>query len=146
MTGNSEILLIRTDGAIIAQQRDDKPGIANPGAVSSFGGGIEPGETPEQAAVREINEETNLGLTASSLTFWRQYRKTKAVHGVDLDIYYFIARDVSDHHLEIYEGQGYKVIPSLKASRQYRLSILFQQVLVDYFREFAPQAKISVTG
>jgi 8-oxo-dGTP diphosphatase len=142
MIGNSEILLIRTDEAIICQHRDDKPGIANPGAVTSFGGGIEPGETPEQATVREINEETNLDLKPGNLTFWRHYRKTKAIHGLDQDIYYFIARDVSDHNLEIYEGQGYVIISDLTASHQYRTSTLFQQVLVDYFREFAPQAKI----
>jgi len=54
MNANAEIILIRTDEALILQHRDDKPGITNPGFITSFGGGVEPGETPAQAALREI--------------------------------------------------------------------------------------------
>ena len=80
---NAEILLVREDGSVILQVRDDKQGITNPGYISSFGGHIEPGEEPIEAAVREINEETNLNLTSDDLTFYRRCRKTKEVHGED---------------------------------------------------------------
>ncbi len=34
------------------------------------GGGIEPGETPEQTAVREVKEETGLDVTMGNLLFF----------------------------------------------------------------------------
>ncbi len=76
MDANAEILLVRKDGSVILQVRDDKPGITNPGLVSTFGGRIESGEEPLEAAVREINEETNLGLKKNQLRFYRKCRKT----------------------------------------------------------------------
>src|SRR6266702_2931294 len=110
MDANAEILLVRKDGAVILQVRDDKPGITNPGLVSTFGGRIESGEEPLEAAVREINEETNLGLKKNQLRFYRKCRKTKAAHGEDWDVYYFVASGVSDKNLKVYEGVGYKVV------------------------------------
>src|SRR5688572_5813019 len=110
MNANAEILLASSDGAVILQVRDDKPGISNPGLIASFGGHIEDGEEPLDAAVREINEETNLGLTKNQLQPYRTCRKTKALHGEDWDVYYFAASGVSEEGLEVYEGAGYTVI------------------------------------
>src|SRR5438128_1366014 len=106
MDANAEILLIRQDGAVILQVRDNKPGITNPGLVSAFGGHIEAKEEPLEAAVREINEETNLGLKPDQLQFYRKCHKTKAVHGEDWDAYYFVAQHISTEHLAVYEGAG----------------------------------------
>jgi 8-oxo-dGTP diphosphatase len=133
MGANAEILLVRDDGALILQWRDDKPGITNPGHVTSFGGKIEPGETPLQAAWREINEETNLNLPIERLKFWRKYQKTMAKHGEDWTVYYHIVTNVSDTGLVVHEGQGYKIVKSLAEARQRKLSILMQEVVEDYF-------------
>jgi len=84
----------------------------------------------------KFNEETNLALTADRLTFWRKYRKTKAVHGEDWDVYYFLARDVNDVGLEVYEGQGCKVVHNLEEAGELKLSTLFRQVAADYYAEF----------
>jgi 8-oxo-dGTP diphosphatase len=131
--GNAEILLIRADGALILQLRDDKPTITNPGFVSSFGGHIESGEEPLEAAVREINEETSLGLAKTDLEFFGKYRKTKEVHGEDWDVYYFIAKNISDKNLKVYEGQGYKIVKGLSELVNVKATILLQQVLNDYY-------------
>jgi len=136
MDANAEILLIRKDGAVILQVRDNKPGITNPGLVSSFGGHIEAGEEPIEAAVREINEETNLGLTEDQLQFYRKCRKTKAVHGEDWDVYYFVATNISAEHLAVYEGAGYTVIADKKALERTKTTVLLKQVLTDYFDGF----------
>jgi ADP-ribose pyrophosphatase YjhB (NUDIX family) len=50
-------LLVDADGRFLLQHRDDKPEIANPGRWGSFGGLIEPGETPEEGFARELQEE-----------------------------------------------------------------------------------------
>jgi 8-oxo-dGTP pyrophosphatase MutT (NUDIX family) len=51
-----------------------------PGEWDSPGGHIEPGETPEQAAVREVQEETGLRIRESDLKFVRKVVKPKGVY------------------------------------------------------------------
>ena len=51
-----------------------------PGEWDSPGGHIEPGETPEQAAVREVREETGLRIRESDLRFVRKVNKAKGVY------------------------------------------------------------------
>lgn len=50
-------LLVLDDGRYLMQQRDDIQGIFYPGYWGLFGGAIEEGETPEEALVREVEEE-----------------------------------------------------------------------------------------
>lgn len=52
------VIVLRTDGAALLQHRDDIPTINDPGLWVIPGGHVEPGETPVQAAVREVEEET----------------------------------------------------------------------------------------
>lgn len=65
-------LILDQHGRYLMQLRDDKPGILHPGAWGMFGGGIEPGETPEQAVQRELAEE--IGLVPSAPRFFRLLR------------------------------------------------------------------------
>ena len=53
-------LLVVDDGRYLMQLRDEKPMIFFPGHWGLFGGGIEPGETPEEALFRELDEELAL--------------------------------------------------------------------------------------
>lgn len=52
------VVVLRADGAALLQHRDDLPTIADPGLWVVPGGHAEPGETPREAAVREVEEET----------------------------------------------------------------------------------------
>jgi 8-oxo-dGTP diphosphatase len=52
------IIPVYPGGAILLQLRDDRPDVAAPNCWSTVGGHVEIGETPEQAAVREMEEET----------------------------------------------------------------------------------------
>ena len=133
MNANAEILLLRSDGALILQQRDDKPGITNPGFVSSFGGHIEEGEAPLDAAWREIREETNVRPEKQDLEFFGKYEKTKKEHGEDWTVFYFILRNVSDEGLEVYEGQGHVVLKSRNAVSGFKLTKLLKEVLHDFW-------------
>jgi 8-oxo-dGTP pyrophosphatase MutT (NUDIX family) len=107
------VLLTTDDGRIIGQQRDDKPGIDNPGKVGTFGGMVEPGEQYRYAAWRElVKEETNLKLSESALTLfledtaWRQLTEEwEARH------FYHVSIGSDElSTLEVYEGQGWAEI------------------------------------
>ncbi len=50
-------LIVLDDGRYLMQQRDDIQGIFYPGYWGLFGGAMEPGETAEEALVREVHEE-----------------------------------------------------------------------------------------
>lgn len=72
------VVIYSTDGQVLLLER-----AANPGLWQSVTGSLEPGETPEQAAWRELFEETGLGPSAGSLTnhqtqttyeIWPQWR------------------------------------------------------------------------
>ena len=52
------VFLLRKDGAALLQLRDDKPGLRNASKWVPPGGAVEPGETLEAAAKRELREET----------------------------------------------------------------------------------------
>lgn len=65
-------LILDQAGRYLLQLRDDKPGILHPGAWGMFGGHIEPGETPEAAVLRELEEE--IGLVPSAPSFFRTFR------------------------------------------------------------------------
>lgn len=135
MQSVAQIILARSDGAVIMQHRDDKAGITNPGLISAFGGTIELGETPLEAATREINEETNLAVTPDRLQTFGTYRKTIAEHGQDRIVYFFIIHDVDDQNLEVFEGQGFVIIRNTEELQRANTSRIAAQAVGDYFRD-----------
>ncbi|MEG4235888.1 NUDIX domain-containing protein [Microcoleus sp. Pol11C3] len=63
------IFIMLPNGQIAAQLRDNIPGIASQGMLSTFGGGVDIGESPHQAAVREMEEETCLKINYYKMEF-----------------------------------------------------------------------------
>lgn len=53
----SSAVILDNAGCFLLQQRDDVPGILQPGKIALFGGNREPRETPLECIVREIHEE-----------------------------------------------------------------------------------------
>ncbi|MEL0263883.1 MAG: NUDIX hydrolase [Synechococcus sp.] len=66
------IAMIECDGRWLLQLRDDIEGILYPGQWALFGGHLDPGETPEVALRRELEEEIN--WAGSDLTPWFELR------------------------------------------------------------------------
>jgi len=55
-------VILHREGRVLLQHRDDDPAIRWPGAWALFGGHMEPNESPEETARREIEEELGLSL------------------------------------------------------------------------------------
>lgn len=73
-------VLIDTSGNLLLQQRDDIPGILQPGRIGLFGGHCEDGESSLQCAVREILEEISYPVPAGNFELLARY------DGADIDV------------------------------------------------------------
>lgn len=97
----SQIILFTKEGKILLQHRaaDAK---RNPNNWGSFGGGIEEGETPEQAARREAFEEIEYTLQNPKLI------DEEAENGSEeITTYTFTEEYDSSQPIVLHEGQGY---------------------------------------
>src|SRR2546423_5853955 len=65
------VILVDPQGRVLLQLRDDNPRIMFPGHWGITGGAGNPGETPEDIALREVWEET--GLALPKMTPFRAY-------------------------------------------------------------------------
>jgi 8-oxo-dGTP diphosphatase len=96
-------IIVDGDGRFLLQLRDDKPGIDNPGMWGSFGGRIEPGETPADGFVRELREELGWAPSRCELFAAGAYRPDER----NQLIYVYAARlDVPPEALVLGEGQA----------------------------------------
>jgi 8-oxo-dGTP diphosphatase len=123
----------------LMQLRDDIPGIAYPGHWGFFGGHLDPGEQPEAAMWRELNEE--IGYTPPTLTLFKSY-----CHDPSVTRHVFVAPlIVSLDALTLHEGwdmalftvedvhRGDRYSPKARAVKP--LGQPHQQILLD-FKEF----------
>ena len=96
-------LLVDTNGKLIAQQRDDKPGITNPGMVSLFGGTSHEGESPVETLRRELQEELELEVSSNNLLL----QTIKHENGTNVACSIYIVTGVDAEKLKLYEGAGF---------------------------------------
>lgn len=110
----SGVLLISKNNEVIAMHRDDKPEIRDPGCYGIFGGAAEGDETPLQAAVREISEETNLNPQAKDFELFKTYIQERDYLDGPAELNIFFLRGVDVNSLETFEGQGIKLLTDAK--------------------------------
>jgi 8-oxo-dGTP diphosphatase len=80
------VFVMREDEILLI---DKKTGLGK-GKVNGPGGKVEPGETPEQCAIRECHEE--LGITVSSLEYCGEHR-FQFVDGYSIHVYVYRTRE-----------------------------------------------------
>jgi 8-oxo-dGTP diphosphatase len=79
MTLQIAVAVLEREGRWLLQLRDDIEAIVHPGTWGLFGGHLDPGETPEQALRRELEEEISwvAGEVRSPLA-WRPWSCARA--------------------------------------------------------------------
>ena len=59
--------LVKCEGELIMIKRDNNPNIPDPGKIGLIGGGIEPGESENEALLREIGEEIGINVKENQI-------------------------------------------------------------------------------
>ena len=127
-------LIVTNDGRLVLQQREDKPGITLPGKVAMFGGTVEPNETVEKAAERELLEELNLKVNGWQLEKLGVYQKTKELDGEDYEIHVFLVRDVDPKGLELREGKAIRYVSRGENLDEIELTRITRLAIEDYYK------------
>lgn len=114
--GVAVVLLLRSDGAVLLQHRDNKPALRKPGMWGWPGGHCEPGESAEACARREFREETDYecgelhllatfeddtddGWPAYPLTvFWSRYDGVQSLRCREGQALQFVERRLADQY------------------------------------------------
>jgi 8-oxo-dGTP pyrophosphatase MutT (NUDIX family) len=109
---------LRQTELIAFQRRDDKAP-TEPNLLGLFGGGIEAGETPPVAALREINEETSLGVAAQELRFC--FDADMPTERGMARAYLFMV-GIMHTDFEVYEGSGFEMHSRVAALKRADLS------------------------
>jgi 8-oxo-dGTP diphosphatase len=116
-------IIIDTRGRFLLQQRDDIPGILQPGKVGLFGGHRDGNETYLQCVVREIHEELSYFVAPD------RFEHLVSYNGIEVDAEggsvrgeFFIARDVPVDALMVTEGSLLIVEPDKLASVEHILA------------------------
>lgn len=109
--------------------RDDKPEIAYPNCWSLVGGHIETGETAEQAAARELDEEVGLRI---SLCLWKRYDYEYAPN-VIVDQHIFVGKvDSETPAMILGEGQATNFF-NYQDIKELKIGFGFEIILSEYY-------------
>lgn len=111
-------------------RREDKSGIRDPGKLGIFGGKIEQGESPLEAAIREIKEETNLQIVASDLKHFKSYKQNRDYLTGTSILHVYVIRNINPNKLRTFEGQGFTI---LKDQNRPNLAEDVREVFDDWF-------------
>lgn len=95
-------IILSKDLKILLQMRDTESGRSFPGCLSTFGGGIEAGEEPMHALIRELHEE--LGATVNELEVFSFGSITEKVTNYTELLYLYFWHDRLGSIRGCYEG------------------------------------------
>lgn len=100
----SSVALVDPRGWILLQERDEHP-VIDPECWGFPGGGVEEGESYEQAAYRELEEETGVRLDGGLERFGAFTFYSEPCRGDDEFELYVAGTTLSDAEIECHEGR-----------------------------------------
>ncbi len=100
------VILVKEDGSVLAQLRDNNPKIFNPNVWATCGGGMTEGEDPslQAAASRELLEETGYVISPEQLRFLSNDEVTLE-SGLIIEHNYYYAPYDGKQEIQCFEGQ-----------------------------------------
>ncbi len=125
-------LLFDCNGRLLIYLRDDKPEISFPNYWDLFGGMVEAGETPEEALVREVEEE--LGVTLTNYSKFSEYASDDNMGKPNRKYVYYARLPLAAADLKLLEaGQELRGI-DLSERGNYKFANILAQIIEDFAR------------
>ena len=124
------IIITNNRNEVLIQLRDNNPNISYPNSWTLPGGVVEPPETPNQAAQRELAEETGLYL---SLFHWKVYRRKPENHQFVIEQHIYTGKTQQEcDEMPLGEGQA---LHFFRQAELFSLSIAFEfnKLLYEFF-------------
>ena len=106
MIESATIILLSTENKFILQQRDDIPTIAQPGKITHFGGAVEEGESPIEAAARELNEELSITVNQKEITLLSSEEVFSSHFNENIREHLFVVKNIEKDVLILNEGEA----------------------------------------
>jgi 8-oxo-dGTP pyrophosphatase MutT (NUDIX family) len=101
----ASIVLVDRRGWLLLQERDEHP-VIDPECWGFVGGHVDDGEDADDAAYRELEEETGLHLEPPALRFWREFEVFHAAYGTDDSVRVYVApTEATDADVTVGEGR-----------------------------------------
>lgn len=123
------LILEDAEGRILLQLRDDIPNIPYPNRWGTFGGGIEVGESPEEAIIREIREELEYVLEGA------EYIGKYVFDGYDIHMFRKVDPNIRLEDLNVREGQKGEFL-TRERLKEIEYAFNCREIVEDYVRRF----------
>ncbi len=123
------ILFVNRSNQVLLFLRDNIPTIPFPNRWDILGGHLEPGETPEQGAIREIKEE--IGLDILHPQFFQIFRHDNLTHYV-----FWEQADFEISAITLTEGQRLRWFSEQEINEMpdAELAFGFKEVVLNFFK------------
>jgi len=128
----TSVIFFNRKNYALLQLRDSDPGIPFPGHWVLFGGELNAGETPRQAACREMKEELDLSLDSRKLRMFGKYSTRFAAEYI-----FTYPLTIPLRRLTLMEGQKMAFFPKKKIFRL-KMGFCDKEILKDYFSTLPP--------
>ena len=104
----ASVILVDERGWLLLQERDEHP-VIDPERWGFVGGHVDDGEDPDDAAPRELAEETGLELPRAALPLWREFTVFHEAYGTDDTVRVHAARTEA-RDADIVVGEGRRIV------------------------------------
>jgi 8-oxo-dGTP pyrophosphatase MutT (NUDIX family) len=120
--------LVLPDGRVVLQRRDGKARISA-NLLSSFGGGVEDGEKPEETIRRELSEETSLDVSKLNL---RPLFDVEWVHPETKEVVSdsIFKASIPSLNFQVFEGVGAEAYSLDELYKRDDISVVVEAVLL----------------
>ncbi|TWG97008.1 ADP-ribose pyrophosphatase YjhB (NUDIX family) [Nocardioides sp. J9] len=104
----ASVILVDERGWVLLQERDEHP-VIDPERWGFVGGHVDDGEEPDDAAYRELTEETGLEVAPPGLPLWQEFTVFHEAYGTDDSVRVYAARTTATD-ADVVVGEGRQIV------------------------------------